>query len=201
MVGRMMIAASSTRAVGRTAPARQVSLARLLWVAPLTLVVALAACFAIRSIATSIDPNLARLPMLGQPMTTLVVEGVVAAVVVFAVFAVLLPRPIFWYRIVGSVALLLSLLPDIGLALGGSWMGLAMRYVGPLASLGVSGPGGGGPPPGGAPGGGAGGPPPGFFSGMSLDQVAVLMLLHIAVGVLCIGLLTTLTRRRAAQTI
>ena len=42
----------------------------------------------------------------------------------------------------------------------------AMRFVGPLTSIGApgpSGPGGGGPPPGAGPG--AGGPPPGFLSG------------------------------------
>jgi hypothetical protein len=35
---------------------------------------------------------------------------------------------------------------------------------------------------------------------MSLDQVLVLMLLHVAVGVVCIGMLTTLARKRAAST-
>jgi hypothetical protein len=32
---------------------------------------------------------------------------------------------------------------------------------------------------------------------MSLDQVLVLMLLHVAVGVVCIGVLTTLARKSA----
>jgi hypothetical protein len=32
---------------------------------------------------------------------------------------------------------------------------------------------------------------------MSIDQVLVLMLLHVAVGLVCIGLLTTLARKRA----
>jgi hypothetical protein len=107
------------------------------------------------------------------------------------------PRPIFWYRIVGSIALLVSLLPDVALGLGGAPMQTAMRFVGPLTSIGSPGPGGQGGPPPGAPG--AGGPPPGFLSGMSLDQVLVLMLLHVAVGVVCIGVLTTLARTTAVS--
>jgi hypothetical protein len=194
-----MIAASSSLAAGHTSRRRQVSLSRLLWVAPLTLVVSLAVVFAMRWILQSIFPSLSRMPQLGQPMVTLVIEGVVAAVVVFALFALVVPRPIFWYRILGLVALLVSLLPDVALLMGGQWMGMAMRYVGPLTSIGLSGgPGGGGPPPGGGAG-GAGGPPPGFLSGMPLPEVVVLMTLHIAVAAVCIGLLTTLTRQPASD--
>jgi hypothetical protein len=165
-------------------------------VAPLTLVLAVAACFVIRFLAQLIDPRTRTMPQLGMPMQILAIEGALAAVVVFVLFALFVPRPIFWYRIVGGVALLLSLLPDIGLAVGGTPMITAMRFVGPLTSIGggPGGPGGGGPPPGGGPGGG--GPPPGFLSGMSIDQVLVLMLLHIVVGVVCIGLLTTLARSK-----
>ena len=87
--------------------------------------------------------------------------------------------------------------PDVALALGGAPMMTAMRFIGPLTSIGASGAGGpggqGGPPP----GAGAGGPPPGFLSGMSIDQVLVLMLLHVAVGLVCITALTTLARKRA----
>ena len=81
---------------------------------------------------------------------------------------------------------------------GGAPMMTAMRFVGPLTSIGAPGPGGpgGGPPPGAGPG--AGGPPPGFLSGMSIDQVLVLMALHVAVGLICITLLTTLARKRAS---
>ncbi len=114
--------------------------------------------------------------------------------------SVSLPRPIFWYRIVGGVALLFSLAPDIALALGGTPMLTAMRFVGPRMSIGAPGPGGRGGPGGDgqlAGGGPGGGPPPGFLSGMSIDQVLVLMLLHIVVGLICITLLTTLSRKRA----
>jgi hypothetical protein len=183
------------RAVDR--PREQVSFGRLLWVAPLTLVAALAVCFAIRSIVLALDPSLARMGQLQMPMFTLTIEGTLAAIVVFAVFAAVLPRPIFWYRIVGAVALLASLIPDVALALGGTPMMTAMRVVGPLATIGASGPGGaGGPPAGGPP---AGGPPPGFMTGMPIEQVLVLMLLHASVALVSIGFLTTLTRKRAVS--
>src|SRR5437870_5087446 len=196
-----MIATASTPAARRTLRRDQISLRRLVWVAPLTLVLAVGACFVIRFFAQLIDPATLRMPQLQGPMQVLAVEGALAAIVVFVLFALFVPRPIFWYRIVGGVALLFSLAPDVALALGGAPMLTAMRFVGPLTSIGApgpggpGGPGGGGPPAGGGPG--AGGPPPGFLSGMSIDQVLVLMLLHIVVGVICITLLTTLSRKRA----
>src|SRR5438874_13694002 len=100
----------------------RISLPRLVWVAPLTLIAALAARFASRFIVQSLDPSLTRMPQLGEPMIALTVEGVVAAVVVFALFAAFVPRPILWYRTLGIAALLVSFLPDIALALGGAPM-------------------------------------------------------------------------------
>src|SRR5882762_1216262 len=164
-----MIATASTSAAGANVRRDAVSLRRLVWVAPLTLVLAVGACFVVRFLAQLIDPNTRNMPQLQMPMQVLAIEGALAAIVVFVLFALFVPRPIFWYRIVGGVALLFSLLPDVGLALGGAPMMTAMRFVGPLASIGApgpggpGGPGGGGPPPGGGPG--AGVPPPGFLSG------------------------------------
>jgi hypothetical protein len=43
----------------------------------------------------------------------------------------------------------------------------------------------------------SGGPPPGFLSSMPIDQVLVLMVLHAVVAAVCIGLLSTLTRKPA----
>src|SRR5207249_7126301 len=143
------------------------------WDPPWPSVLPVRACFVIRFLAQLIDPATLRMPQLQGPMQVLAVEGALAAIVVFVLFALFVPRPIFWYRIVGGVALLFSLLPDVALALGGAPMMTAMRFVGPLTSIGAPGPGGpgGGPPPGAGPG--AGGPPPGFLSGMSIDQVLV----------------------------
>src|SRR5207248_2102929 len=114
--------------------------------------------------------------------------------VVFVLFGLFLPRPFFWFRVVGVVALAFSWLPDIGLGLGGTPMQLAMRTVGPLTGLASIFLGGGarqgGPPPGAQ----NGGPPPGAFSSAPIEQVLVLMLLHAAVAIVCIVMLTTLTR-------
>jgi hypothetical protein len=88
----------------------QVSLRRLVWVAPLTLALAVGACFVVRFLAQLIDPQVVNMPQLQMPMAVLAVEGALAAIVVFVVFAVFVPRPIFWYRIVGGIALLVSLL-------------------------------------------------------------------------------------------
>jgi hypothetical protein len=157
-------------------------------VAPLTLIVAIGVCYGLKSLLVLVDPSLSQMGQLGQPMLTLAIEGALAAIVVFTLFALFVPRAIFWYRIVGVGALVLSWIPDIALGIGGTPMQLAMRYVGPLTSIGRSG--GGGPPPGAQ----TGGPPPGFFSAMPIEQVLVLMLLHGAVGLVCIGMLTTLTK-------
>jgi hypothetical protein len=85
-------------------------------------------------------------------------------------------------------------MPDVALGIGGTPMRLAMRYVGPLTSIGMLFGGEGGGPPAGAPPPGAqtGGPPPGFMSSMPIEQVLVLMLLHAVVAVVCIGMLSTL---------
>jgi len=91
------------------------------------------------------------MPQLQMPMLVLAPKALSRRLPYFVVFAVFVAAAIFWYRIVGGVALLVSLLPDIGLALGGAPMQTAMRLVGPLTSIGASGPGG--------PGGGQGGPP------------------------------------------
>ncbi|HEU0115542.1 MAG TPA: hypothetical protein VFQ80_12740, partial [Thermomicrobiales bacterium] len=166
----------------------EVSFARLLWVAPLTVVVALVVNLAIKQIVIALDPSLAHMGQLGRSLIVLTLEGAIAAVAVFAIMALLVPRPIFWFRIVAIVALLLSLLPDIALAIGGAPMRQAMGVIGPLARVGAP------PPTGPRPA----GPPPGaVLPGAPLEQVLVLMLLHVATAVVCIVLLTTLTRKSA----
>jgi hypothetical protein len=185
-----MAAAMYPSAAPRPAGRDEVSFARLLWVGPLTVVAALIVNLAIKTIVIAIDPSLARMGQLGRSMIVLTLEGAIAAVVVFALMALLVPRPIFWFRIVAVVALLLSLLPDIGLAMGGPAMMRAMSVVGPLARVGAPAPS--GPRP--------AGPPPGAaLPGAPLEQVLVLMLLHVATAVVCIVLLTTLTRKGTAD--
>src|SRR5216684_3431883 len=100
-----MIAAVSAPVVAQVDDKHdRISLPRLVWVAPLTLVVALAVCLSIRFIVQALDPTLTRMPQLREPMIALTVEGVLAAVVVFALFAAFVPKPIFWYRTLGAVA-------------------------------------------------------------------------------------------------
>jgi hypothetical protein len=147
----------------------------------------------------ALNPGLERMGQLGPPTVTLAIEGSVAAVLVFIAFALVLPRPIFWYRIVGVIALVLSWLPDIALGLGGGPMRLAMRYVAPLTEVGFLGARGGPPPGGPRPGAGSGGPPPDFFAAQPIEQVLALMLLHTAVAVVCIVMLTTLTPERSRR--
>jgi len=189
-------ASGPTQRVDRASRRDRVSFARLLWVAPLTVVSALVINLLIKFVAESLDPSLARMGQLQTPLVSLTLQGALGAVVVFAIMAAVVPRPIFWYRIVAAIALLASVVPDIMLAMGGAAAGWGMRLMGPFLSLGdPSGPppGASGPPPGGGfPG---GGPP-----AMSLEQVAVLIILHVATFAVCLGLLTTMTRKPAAVT-
>ena len=174
---------------------KQVSFGRLLWVAPLTVAVALALNFAIKLVVQTLDPTLSHMGQLQTPLVTLTMEGAVAAIAVFALVALLTARPIFWYRILAGVALVVSLIPDVALAVGGASMMAAMSVVGPLLNLGSfaqAGSSTGGPP--------AGGPPPGgAMPGSSIEEVLVLMLLHVATAMVCIVLLTTLTRTPARR--
>jgi hypothetical protein len=178
----------------------RISFARLVWVAPLTVVTAVAVTQLIKFVAVRLDPSLARMAQLQAPLLSLTLQGAIGAVVVFALVAAVVPRPIFWYRILAAVALLASLVPDVALGLGGATAAWGMRLMGPFLSLGgTSGPppGAGGPPAGGPPPGG--GFPAGGLPAMPLEQIAVLMLLHAATFVVCVGLLTTLTRKPARR--
>jgi hypothetical protein len=195
-----MIAEASAPVLARFKERDAVSFKRLIWVAPLTVIASLAACIGVRFVVGLVDPSAASMGQLQTPMFTLTVEGAVAATAVFMLFALFVPRPNFWYRIVGSVALLVSLVPDVALAIGGAPMMAAMSFVGPLTSIGMLANGGqNGPPQGATPSGGAGGPPPGFMSSMPFDQVLTLMLLHVVVGMVCIVLLTRLGRSNATR--
>jgi hypothetical protein len=170
----------------------RVSLARLLWVAPLTVVAALLLNLGIRAAAQAIDPSLVRLPSLQTVYLAFTMMGAVAAVVIFTLLALLTKKPFTLFRVVALLGLLLSWIPDIGLATGGQLGAFSMQVVGPLMGL----AGGGGPPPGAGAGGPPPGPPPGGMPGMPIGSVAVLMLMHLATFVVATGLLTTLTRRR-----
>jgi hypothetical protein len=99
----------------------RVSLRRLLWVGPLTIVVATIANSLLRFLAVSlfdISPDFIQL-QIGPPIIFSVV-GVLGAVIVFALIARFSRRPIRLFRIVALIVLLISFLPDIGLLATGA---------------------------------------------------------------------------------
>src|ERR687898_2860175 len=114
-----------------------VSFTRLLWVAPLTVVVALVVNLIIRAVVQAIDPSLSEMPQLGRSLIVLTLEGAILAVLVFALMAWLVPHPIRWYRIVAVIALLLSLIPDLPLGLGGDLRRTGTARVAPLSRFGA----------------------------------------------------------------
>lgn len=189
-----IVVPASAAATAKTAtqqPQRLVSFARLAWVAPLTVAACVAVNLGIKTLALALSPSLSHMGQLGEPLIKLTLEGSIAAVVAFALMALVLPRPFMPYRVLGAAALLASLIPDVALGLGGSAAMSAMRVVSPLAMLGSA-------PPAGGPGGpgGRSGPPAGFvMPGAPLEQVLVLVLLHVATAAVCVALLTTLPRR------
>ena len=105
-----------------------VSFRRLLWVAPLTVIVALVVNLIIKTLVQAIDPSLSEMPQLGRSLIILTLEGAILAVIVFALMVWLVPHPIRWYRIVAVIALLISFIPDLLLGLGGD-----LRRTGSLA--------------------------------------------------------------------
>lgn len=170
-----------------------VSWSRLLWVAPLTVLVALVVNVLLKTIVVALNPSLAEMGQLGQPMIILTLEGAILAVIVFALMVWLVPHPIRWFRIVGVIAFVISIIPDILLGLGGEMRQTGSSLVSPFVRFGAQffpSSGGGGPR-----GAGPSGPPP----PLELERVLVLILLHAATAVVCIVLLTTLPREPAAR--
>jgi hypothetical protein len=167
----------------------------LLWVGPLTVLVALLVNLAIKTIVQAVNPELNDMGQLGRPLIILTLEGAILAVIVFALMVWLVPHPIRWFRIVGVIALVISLLPDLLLGLGGDARRTGSAMVSPFTRFGAQffpAPQGGGGPP-------SGGPSPGeVLPGLPWDRVLILMLLHTATAVVCIVLLTTLTREPTA---
>jgi hypothetical protein len=171
-----------------------VSWRRLLWVGPLTVVVALVVNLIIKTLVQALDPSLTEMGQLGRSLIILTLEGAILAVIVFALMVWLVPHPIRWFRIVAVIALLISVIPDLLLGLGGDLRRTGSAMVAPFSRFGAlffpAEQGGGRPP---------GGPSPGeVLPGLPWDRVLILMLLHAATAVVCIVLLTTLTREPAA---
>src|ERR687894_215867 len=114
-----------------------VSWTRLLWVGPLTVVVALLVNLAIKTLLQALNPSLTEMGQLGRPLIILTVEGAILAVIVFALMVWLVPHPIRWFRIVGVIALLISLIPDLLLGLGGDLRRTGSAMVAPFTRFGA----------------------------------------------------------------
>jgi hypothetical protein len=171
-----------------------VSWKRLAWVAPLTVAAAVLINMAIAFLLRAINPDLNEMGLLGRPNVILTLEGAVLAVIVFALMVWLVPHPIRWYRIVGVIALLISLIPDILLGLGGGWREAGSGMVAPFSRFGAllfPASGGGRRPS--APAAGE------VLPGLPWDRVLILITLHVAAAIVCIVLLTTLTREPAPE--
>jgi hypothetical protein len=167
-----------------------VSPTRLLWVGPLTVIVAFIVNQIIKTIAIALNPSLADMGQLGRSLIVLTLEGAILAVIVFALMVWLVPHPIRWFRIVAVIAWLISLIPDLLLGLGGDARRVGSAMVAPFSRFGAlffpAAPSGGRP---------SGGPSPGeTLPGLPWDRVLLLMLLHTATFLVCVVLLTTLTR-------
>jgi hypothetical protein len=195
MTARPIPLTTVTRADDAAAERRDhVSWKRLLWVAPLAVALAVLVNMAIATLLRAINPDLNEMGLLGRPNVILTLEGAVLAVIVFALMVWLVPHPIRWYRIVGVLALLISLVPDVLLGLGGGWREAGSGMVAPFSRIGAllfpAGSGGGRRPS--APAGEV-------LPGLPWDRVLILIALHVATAIVCIVLLTTLTREPAPE--
>ena len=69
------------------------------------------------------------MPLTWAPPIVFTIIGVLGAIIVFAILARFSKRPIQLFRIIGIVALVLSLLPDIGLLTSNSMPGTTLAAV------------------------------------------------------------------------
>jgi hypothetical protein len=99
-----------------TPTTKRVSLARLLWVGPLTVVAAVVANVVFVGVANPLFGVAPDFPALTkEAVAAFTTVGVLLAVVVFAVVARFARRPISLYRWIAIIALVLSFIPDLAL--------------------------------------------------------------------------------------
>jgi len=169
-----------------------VSFGRLLWVAPLAVAASVAVNWLVALVLKALDPSLNDMFQLGRPTITLTLVCAILAVFAFTVMAWIVPHPIRAYRIVASIALVLSLIPDLLLGFGGDLRHLGSTMMGPLFRLSSLIP---------SPATASRAPAAAaqVLPAMPWEQVGILMLLHVTTAVVCIVLLTTLTWEPVAQ--
>lgn len=99
--------------------AQHVDVERLTWVGPLTVLASIAAVLVVRVVAIPFLPpaTLSRVGLLPPILfTALLTTG---AVVVFAIVALVIPRPIAVYQVIAFAALLLSFWPNVDMGMRG----------------------------------------------------------------------------------
>jgi hypothetical protein len=117
----------------------KVSFSKLLWVGPLAIVVSIIVNVIIRFIAVALlnpPPEFTPLSVTMPIVFTLI--GGVLAVIAFAIVAKLAKNPIRTYRIVATVALIVSFIPDIGILASAPFPGTNVGTVGALMVMHVA---------------------------------------------------------------
>ena len=110
-----------TSAASSAQPAERVAFSRLLWVGPLTIVAAVIVNLLIRTIAVAVLQPDPQFPPFMPPITaTFTVIGVLGAVIAYAIIGRAARSPIRLFRRVALIALLVSLIPDVLVAITGS---------------------------------------------------------------------------------
>lgn len=109
---------------------RQVSLGRLLWAGPLTIVVATIASVLIQQIAVALlNPDPAFLPLTMAPPIAFTVIGVLGAVVVFGLIGRFSKNPVALFQRVALIVLIVSFIPDIMMLVTGFNPGTTLANV------------------------------------------------------------------------
>ena len=95
-------------------PTERVTVNRLLWVGPLTIVAAVVANVIIQQLAVAVlRPDPAFMPLTPIVPVVFTVFGVLGAVIVYAVIGRFSQRPVQLFRRVAAVTLIASFIPDI----------------------------------------------------------------------------------------
>lgn len=97
-----------------TQPGKRVTLSRLLWVGPLTIITAIVANIVLRQIAVAVlNPDPQFMPLQFAPPIAFTFVGVLGAVIVYALIGRFSRRPIQLFRRVALWTMLISLIPDL----------------------------------------------------------------------------------------
>ena len=100
------------------APSDQVAYSRLLWAGPLAIVAAVVVNIIIQQIAVAVlQPDPQFMPLTLGAVSTFTVMGMLGAVIVYAVLGRVSRRPVALFRRVALIALVVSLIPDILMAI------------------------------------------------------------------------------------